>query len=340
MGLFDGKTVIVTGGGKATLKDGAAGSIGYGIDIAFAKEGANLVITGRNVAKLEDAKESLEAEYGIKVLPVQADVSAGQDNEAVVQNVIDKAIEEFGRIDAVVNNAQASASGVTIADHTMDQFNLAIYSGLYATYLYMQKAYPHLKETKGSVVNFASGAGLFGNFGQCSYAAAKEGIRGLSRVAANEWGPDGINVNVVCPLAWTAQLENFEAAYPEAFKANVHMPPAGHYGDVEKEIGRVVVQLCGPDFKYMNGETVTLEGGMGQRPKADICSRCLIAGGLRVCAGPIFDVRLSFCVPFVWVWHTGHVSPWLVFIVVRAAMGYAVEWSVLISATSCRKALI
>lgn len=83
----------------------------------------------------------------------------------MVQNVIDKAIEEFGRIDAVVSNAQASASGVTIADHTMDQFNLAVYSGLYATYLYMQRAYPHLKETKGSVVNFASGAGLFGNFG-------------------------------------------------------------------------------------------------------------------------------------------------------------------------------
>ena len=60
MGLFTGKTVIVTGGGKATLKDGSAGSIGYGIDIAFAKEGANLVITGRNVAKLEAAKESLE----------------------------------------------------------------------------------------------------------------------------------------------------------------------------------------------------------------------------------------------------------------------------------------
>ena len=77
MGLFTGKTVIVTGGGKATLKDGSAGSIGYGIDIAFAKEGANLVITGRNVAKLEAAKESLEAEYGVKVLPVQADVSAG-----------------------------------------------------------------------------------------------------------------------------------------------------------------------------------------------------------------------------------------------------------------------
>lgn len=94
----------------------------------------------------------------------------------------------------------------------------------------------------------------------------QEGIRGLSRVAATEWGADGINVNVVCPLAWTAQLENFEKAYPEAFKANVKMPPAGHYGDVEKEIGRACVQLASPDFKYMNGETITLEGGMGQRP--------------------------------------------------------------------------
>lgn len=120
MGMFDGRVVIVTGGGKATLKDGSAGSIGYGIDIAFAKEGANLVITGRNVAKLEAAKESLEAEYGIEVLPVQADVSAGQDNEAVVQNVIDKTIERFGRIDAVVNNAQGSASGVTIEQHSVE----------------------------------------------------------------------------------------------------------------------------------------------------------------------------------------------------------------------------
>ena len=96
----------------------------------------------------------------------------------------------------------------------------------------MRKAYPHLRETKGSVVNFASGAGLCGNFGQWSYAAAKEGIRGLTRVAANEWGKDGVNVSIVCPLTWTSQLENFEAAYPDAFKANVHMLPAGHYGDV------------------------------------------------------------------------------------------------------------
>ena len=112
----------------------------------------------------------------------------------------------------------------------------------------------------------ASGAGLFGNYGQCSYAAAKEGIRGLSRVAATEWGNDGINVNVVCPLAWTVQLEQFEKAYPDAFKANVKMLPMGHYADAETEIGRVCVQLANPVFKYMSGETLTLEGGMGLLP--------------------------------------------------------------------------
>ena len=266
MGFLKGKTAIITGGGRAVLSDGSCGSIGYGIATAYAKEGANLVLTGRNVQKLTDAKEELESKYGVKVLPVQADVNAGADNEAVVNHVGEEAIKEFGRIDVLINNAQASASGVTLADHTTEQFDLAIYSGLYAAFYYMKACYPHLKETKGTVINFASGAGLFGNFGQCAYAAAKEGIRGLTRVAATEWGKDGINVNVICPLAWTAQLENFEKAYPDAFKANVKMPPMGHYGDVELEIGRPCVQLASPDFKYMSGETITLEGGMGQRP--------------------------------------------------------------------------
>ena len=266
MGFLKGKTAIITGAGFAALSDGRCGSIGYGIATAYAKEGANLVITGRNVKKLEDAEVALEKAYKIKVLTVAADVNSEADNKAVVENVVKLAIEKFGRIDVLINNAQASASGVTIADHTTEQFDLAIYSGLYATFYYMQACYPYLKETKGTVINFASGAGLFGNYGQCAYAAAKEGIRGLTRVAATEWGKDGINANVVCPLAWTAQLEQFEKAYPDAFKANVKMPPMGHYGDSELEIGRACVALASPDFKYMSGETITLEGGMGLRP--------------------------------------------------------------------------
>lgn len=156
MGFLTGKTVIVTGGGRAVLSDGRCGSIGYGIATAYAKEGANVVITGRNVKKLEDAKEELERLYGIKVLAVAADVSAGADNEAVVANVVKQTIDTFGSIDVLVNNAQASASGVPLADHTTDQFNLALYSGLYATFYYMKACYPYLKESKGSVINFAS----------------------------------------------------------------------------------------------------------------------------------------------------------------------------------------
>lgn len=266
MSFLKGKTALITGAGRAVLSDGQSGSIGYGIATAYAKEGANLVITGRNQEKLAAAKEELERLYKIQVLPVVADINAHADNAATVKNVVDQTIQKFGRLDVLINNAQASASGVTLADHTTDQFDLAIYSGLYAAFYYMQACYPYLKKTQGSVINFASGAGLFGNFGQCAYAAAKEGIRGMSRVAATEWAKDNVNVNVICPLAWTAKLEQFKEAFPEAFKANVHIPPMGHFGNAEKEIGRVCVQLASPDFKYMTGETLTLEGGLGQRP--------------------------------------------------------------------------
>ena len=119
MGHLTGKTVIITGAGRAVLSDGkSCGSIGYGIATAFAKEGANIVITGRNVRKLDDAREELERLYGVKVLTVRADVASGTDNKATVQHVVDETIRTFGRIDALINNAQASASGVTLADHS------------------------------------------------------------------------------------------------------------------------------------------------------------------------------------------------------------------------------
>lgn len=148
MGFLLGKTAVITGGGRAVLSDGGCGSIGYGIAVAYAKEGANLVITGRNVKKLEDAKEELERLYGVNVLPVQADVSKDGDNEKVVRNVVDRAVETFGGIDVLINNAQASASGITLADHTTEQFDLAVYSGLYATFYYMKACYPYLKSQR------------------------------------------------------------------------------------------------------------------------------------------------------------------------------------------------
>ena len=98
MGFLTGKTAIITGAGRAVLSDGRCGSIGYGIATAYAKEGANLVITGRNTAKLEAAKEELEKNYSIKVLAVQADVNAGADNEAVVNHVIEETIKSMSSL--------------------------------------------------------------------------------------------------------------------------------------------------------------------------------------------------------------------------------------------------
>lgn len=253
MGKMQKKVVIVTGGGRG---------IGFGISTAFAKEEANLVLTGRTAATLEAARESLEKEYGIKVLTVTAD---GAD-EAAIQNVMKKAIETYGRIDVVVNNAQASKSGVMLTDHTKEDFDLAIMSGLYATFFYMREAFPYLKETQGSVINFASGAGLAGRPGQASYAAAKEGIRGLSRVAATEWAGFGINVNVICPLAMTEGLEKWKEDYPDLYAKTIQGIPMGRFADPEKDIGRLCVFLASDDASYLTGETITVQGGSGLRP--------------------------------------------------------------------------
>nr|WP_300005447.1 SDR family oxidoreductase [Tissierella sp.] len=253
MGKMDGKVVIITGGGKG---------IGYGVTTAYAKEGADIVITGRTLSTLEKSKEFLEKEYGIKVLAVVADGG----NEDEVKEAVKKTVDEFGRIDIIINNAQASKSGVKLIDHSKEDFDLAINSGLYSTFNYMKMAFPYLKESKGSVINFGSGAGLFGKDGQSSYAASKEGIRGLSRVAATEWGEYGINVNVICPLAMTESLKKWKEEYPDLYERTIGGIPMGRFADPETDIGRLCIFLSSEDGQYITGETITLQGGSGLRP--------------------------------------------------------------------------
>lgn len=253
MKRLEGKVAVITGGGKG---------IGFGLAKAFAREGSDLVITGRNEGRLVEAKEKLEAEFGVNVLPIAAD---GADEEAI-KRVVSAAIERFGRIDTLINNAQVSKSGLPLVEHTREDLDLAINSGLYAAFFYMKESYPYLKESKGSVINFASGAGLFGKLGQSSYAAAKEGIRGMSRVAAAEWGPDGIRVNVVCPLAMTESLQEWKENYPDLFQKTIQGIPLGRFADPVEDIGRVCVFLASDDASYVTGETITLQGGSGLRP--------------------------------------------------------------------------
>ena len=153
-----------------------------------------------------------------------------------------------------------------LVEHTKEDFDLAINSGLYATFFFMKYAHPLLKESKGSVINFASGAGLFGKVAQSSYAAAKEGIRGMSRVAATEWGADGIRVNVICPLVMTPKLEAWREAYPEAYEKTIRDIPMGRMADPEGDIGELCVFLSSDKASYITGETFTVQGGSGLRP--------------------------------------------------------------------------
>ena len=253
MKRLEGNVTIITGGGKG---------IGYGLAQAFAAEGSNLVITGRTESRLKAAKEKLEKDYNVQVLPMTAD---GADENSI-KNVVAKTIEHFGKIDTLINNAQVSKSGLPLVEHTKEDFDLAINSGLYAAFFYMRECFPYLKESKGSVINFASGAGLFGKLGQSSYAAAKEGIRGMSRVAAAEWGPDGVRVNVVCPLAMTESLMEWKENYPELYAKTIQGIPLGHFADPKEDIGKVCVFLASDDASYVTGETITLQGGSGLRP--------------------------------------------------------------------------
>ena len=253
MKRLEENVTIITGGGKG---------IGFGLAQAFAEAGSNLVITGRTLSRLESAKERLEAEYGVKVLPIVAD---GAD-ESAIKDVVAQTIDTFGKINTLVNNAQVSKSGLPLIEHTKEDLDLSIHSGLYAAFFYMRECHPYLKESKGSVINFASGAGLFGKLGQSSYAAAKEGIRGLSRGAAAEWGPDGIRVNVICPLAMTESLMEWRDNYPDLFAKTIQGIPLGRFADPKDDIGRVAVFLASEDAHYITGETITLQGGSGLRP--------------------------------------------------------------------------
>ena len=209
---MEGRVVLLTGGG---------GGIARGVARAFVDEGAKMILTDIFSEGMEKTKEELQRDFGAEVLTYQADGS----KEEEVKAAIEAGVAHFGKLDVLINSAQTSASGLTLVEHAQADMDKVIYSGLYATFFYMKHAFPYLKETKGSVINFASGAGISGKPGQSSYAAAKEGIRGMSRVAANEWGIYDINVNVVLPLVMTDKLAQWGKENPEMFKKNLDQIP-------------------------------------------------------------------------------------------------------------------
>ena len=190
--MLTGKTALITGGGQG---------VGQGIGLALAKQGANIVVTGRTLEKCETTAELLRGR-GVKALALRCDVKSADD----LQNSVDKTIAEFGRLDILVNNAQEVARGplLSISD---EQMNGNWNSGPLATFRLMKMAYPHLKVHKGTVINLCSSVMKRWDVGTYGvYAAVKAATQQLTRAAANEWGKDGIRVNAIMPHAKSPAL--------------------------------------------------------------------------------------------------------------------------------------
>lgn len=240
--------------GKVAIITGSASGIGRGIAHAMAKEGAHVAIVDINEEKgQETLKELNEITEGMLFIK---DISKPENVVEVVQEVVAK----FGKLDILVNNAHASKQAL-FSETTMEMFDFSFGTGFYPTFHFMQAAYPELKKTKGKVINFASGAGLDGQPTQTSYAAAKEAIRAISRVAANEWGPEGINVNLISPIALTPGVEAWRESAPELYEKMINGIPKRRLGDPEEDIGRTAVFLASADADYITGQTIMVDGG-------------------------------------------------------------------------------
>lgn len=237
------QVIIVTGG---------AAGIGGALTTVLAKRGASIVAVDID----EEAGAKIEKENKDKITFLKGDVSKNE----VAKEAVDLAVSKFGKLTGLVNNAHASRQK-PLMELTEEDWSLSFGTGLNATLNFMKAAYPELKENKGAVVNFGSGAGLTGQENQASYAAAKEAIRGLSRVAANEWAPEGIRVNVVCPLALTEGVKNWKENRPEQYKQVSDNIPLKHFGDPQKDIAPVVAFLLSSDSQYMTGQTLMADGG-------------------------------------------------------------------------------
>jgi 2-hydroxycyclohexanecarboxyl-CoA dehydrogenase len=242
--------------GHVSVITGAGQGIGRGIALAMAKEGVRVALAGRTLRKVQDVAGEI-AELGGRALAVECDVSCRrQVDEAVAATVA-----AFGGIDSLVNNAQSS-SQQTLEETTDQHADECWRSGPMGTLYGMQAALPHLRaRAGGSIVNFGSGTAIRGDQTFGAYAMAKEAIRGLSRVAAREWGPYGIRVNVVVPTALSPAAAEYMAANPEmAERINAEIP-LGRTGDPERDIGRAVAALVSDDMSYLTGATLMLGGG-------------------------------------------------------------------------------
>jgi NAD(P)-dependent dehydrogenase (short-subunit alcohol dehydrogenase family) len=243
--------------GKVALITGAGQGIGQGVALAMASAGATVVVTGRTLAKVE-ATAQLVGERGGTALALACDVKSAADLAAAVE----AAANRFGGLDILVNNAQEVPLG-KLDDVTDEAFTAGFASGPLAAMRLMKLARPHMTARGGGTIfNFCSSAGIRWDMsGYGAYGAVKQAIRALTRAAAAEWGGEGIRVLTIAPHAASPGLKWWIENNPEEAEAFFRTIPLGRVGELEQDIGRALVALCGQDLAYLTGATIPLDGG-------------------------------------------------------------------------------
>jgi NAD(P)-dependent dehydrogenase (short-subunit alcohol dehydrogenase family) len=261
MGNISGKVAIVTGAGRG---------IGRAIALTFAHAGAKVVVASRTQATVDRLVGEIQKSGGAAI-GLTCDV--GQRDQVFA--LAERAHQEFGALDILVNNAQAHGPASTpsntwnlqpLETFDEDDWEHTYRTGLLATLWGMKAVFPYMKNQGGKIINMSSMAGQVGNAGSAAYNATKEGIRALTRTGAREWGKYHINVNVISPSVRTDGLDEFERQNPAFVEAALQQVPLGRFGDPMKDVGPLALFLGSSDSDYITGMTFMLDGGLFMYP--------------------------------------------------------------------------
>jgi NAD(P)-dependent dehydrogenase (short-subunit alcohol dehydrogenase family) len=241
--------------GKVALVTGAASGIGRAIAVAFANEGANVVVADIDEKAGKEAVSFVEG-VGVKGLFVKCDVSKGED----VKNMIDAATREFGRLDFACNDAGIhNPLPESLTDVDEDMWDKIIAVNLKGVMLCMKhEVPPMMKQGSGVIVNIASLGGLFAEPGSYAYTASKHGVMGLTKVAAFQYARDGIRISAVCPAVIETPMLAMAPEEVKQYLKSLH--PIGRFGKSE-EVAAAVIWLCSDQSAFVTGAGIVLDGG-------------------------------------------------------------------------------
>jgi len=247
---FESKVVLVTGG---------TSGLGYDAALAFGREGAKVVLTGRRVEAGEETVATIKKAGG-EARFVRADVSQPSDVEAMVQ----ACVETYGGLDCALNNAGIDGTLMTsMTDYKKEVWDQVIATNLTGTFLCMKYEIPEMiKRGGGAIVNMAAVAGLrSGRRVGAAYNASKHGIIGLTTTGAVEYADKGIRVNAVCPAMIKTPMSDATFLSNEAMlQRAIAMHPIGRIGKPE-EVSSLVLWLCSEDAGFVTGAAIPIDGG-------------------------------------------------------------------------------